>query len=111
MGYIGALGMAQAAPLKIGITWHLRSNHYPPHPEFMVPVAVRAVQLAVAGKLDTPVLLPAGVEYRHAVRKQNGQLKLWRGRQYARVSDIVESMHLEAFVETLEAAEAGVFMA
>ena len=58
MGATGAFGMAEAVTdgsvsLSAALHWHLRSNHYPPHPLSMIPVAVAAVEAMNAGDYDS----------------------------------------------------------
>ncbi len=88
-GYASAVGMAAAAPLRVALEWHLQSNHFPPIPVVMVPVAERAVLAARRGDYARHLRLPAGV--------------LWRGKRSAPVSAFVESFHLAAFIDTQEA--------
>ena len=90
MGSTQASGMADAAKngvigLKGAMVWHLRSNHYPPLPYELVAVAVRAVTKAREGLWESRVRLPAGV--------------VFRGRKTATVADVIESLHLDEFVE------------
>ncbi len=87
-GYLSAVGMATAAPLHAALKWHLQSNHFPPVPAVMVPVAERAVLAARGGDWAKLLRLPAGVRYRGNVK--------------ASVAEVVESFHLDAFVETHE---------
>lgn len=86
MGYLGALGMASAAPLDVALGWHLSSNCYPPVPRIMHPLAERAVLAARRGEWDRKLRLPKGVTFRD-------------GRKSVAVSQIVESLRLEAFVD------------
>lgn len=48
------------------VSWQLRCNFYPPHPEFMVPVAVEAVLWCRSGLHDDLLALPDGVTFRGA---------------------------------------------
>jgi hypothetical protein len=89
MGTTGTLGMAEAvndglATLTQAITWQLRSNHYPPVPMAMVPVAVAAVE-ALNEDDDRLIDMPEGVEFRD-------------GRTAVEASVIAESFHLYGFV-------------
>lgn len=90
-GYASAVGMAAALPLRTALKWHLQSNHFPPVPSVMVPVAERAVLAARGDDWAKLLRLPDGVRYRGNVK--------------ASVADIVESFHLDAFVETQEEAQ------
>ncbi len=87
-GYASARGMAAAAPLRAALEWHLQSNHFPPVPSYMVPVAERAVLAARAGNYDESLPLPPDV--------------LWRGNSKVPVSAVVESFHLDAFIDAQE---------
>lgn len=46
MGKLQATEMANLVGLETGIRWHLQSNHYPPYPEALVSVAIKAVEIA-----------------------------------------------------------------
>lgn len=87
MGYMSALGMRGAAGEDIALAWHLSSNHYPPIPAAMLPVAKRALKLARKGApWDTKLRLPKGVTHR-----VTGKV--------ATLGALVEHMHLEAFLD------------
>jgi hypothetical protein len=45
MGYTQATEMANLMDLELGIRWQLLHNHYPPVPNVMIPIAVRAIEL------------------------------------------------------------------
>lgn len=94
MGRMGTQDMLEHAPVNVALHWHLTSNHYPPHPTFMIPVAQAAIDKAKLGEWDAEIEMPAQVTY--------------RGRTSAKVSEIVESMHLEDFITEWEHPEAGV---
>lgn len=85
MGYLSAKEMREQADLEIALLWHLTSNHYPPLPEQMVPVARRAVELARAGHWNETMVLPKFIEYKGRIR-----MGVW---------EAVESMHLQAFID------------
>lgn len=85
MGYSSAVGMAAATDLRTALGWHLQSNHFPPVPAEMVPVAERAVKAARKGDYDRRLRLPAGAS--------------WKGQSTAPVSACVEAWHLDAFIE------------
>jgi hypothetical protein len=70
--------------LAVALEWHLRSNHYPPHPAFMIPVALRAVELASGDEWDEDIDLPEGVEY--------------KGGTTITVYEAIEAFHLDSFV-------------
>ena len=88
MGYLGALGMAQAAPLDAALSWHFTSNHFPPLPTSLIPVAKRAIKAAQAGEWDRKLRLPTGMS--------------WKGQRNAPVSACVEAWHLNAFIDNQE---------
>jgi len=50
--------------LEQAIGIHFSSNHYPPIPATMIPVAIEAIDLANQGEWEAPVRLPEGVYYR-----------------------------------------------
>lgn len=88
MGYATALGMAESdISLESKVSWHFQSNCYPPVPQFMVPIAVEAVMLAVEGNWDEVLELPEGVSY--------------RDQSEVSVGAIVDSLHLDAFVDVM----------
>lgn len=70
--------------LAIALEWHLRSNHYPPHPAALVPVALRAVELASDDLWDEDIDLPEGIEYKDGTT--------------ITVYEAIEAFHLDAFV-------------
>jgi hypothetical protein len=77
--------MTEMAGPEAAMHYHLTANHFPPVPESMVPVALKAVELAAEGDWDAELFLPDGIVY--------------RDRFTAPVHAIVEQHHLEAFVE------------
>jgi hypothetical protein len=58
---------------------HLQCNHYPPIPLSFVPVAKKAIKMAIKGCWDKTIKMPNK-------RKMN-------------VAELVEAMHLETFLE------------
>jgi hypothetical protein len=89
MGRMGAMFMAEQVSdhkvsLEAALHWHLTSNHYPPHPGFMVPVALRAIQKARKGEWHKGVRLPNKVTF--------------RGIRMPLVSDLIEALQLEDFI-------------
>jgi len=91
MGTIGTMSMAEEVgnghvSLRAALGWHLQSNHFPPHPSFMIGVAERAIRKARDGELDAKVRLPKGVEHRRYGRL----VPVWA---------IIESLHLDPFVD------------
>lgn len=87
MGHTSAVDMANWNPdLESAITWHLRSNHFPPHPYFMIPFAIRAVKKFNKGQWHTKVRLPADAEHRS-------------GKRLMPVLDVINTLHLDPFLE------------
>ena len=79
MGNLQAREMASLADLETAVTWHLRSNHYPPvHADF-VPIALKAIELANEGEYDAELTYPNGL-----VRT---------------VAHTVEGLHLDAYID------------
>lgn len=72
-------------PLDTQVRWHLTSNHYPPHSEGMVGVALKAIELALCEEWDHTLQLPEEV--------------LFRGSTTITVGEAVESLHLEPWLE------------
>ena len=76
--------------LEQSLTWHLRANHYPPVPASMVDPCIQAIEIANASQwgdadLNDRVALPDGV--------------LWRGEDTAPAWAIIESHHLDSFIQ------------
>lgn len=107
MGSEGARGFAEAvkdgsASLRAALEWHLAHNHYPPHPTILIPVAEKAIELANKAWNDdlpegdiyiiweTQIDLPEGVEF--------------QGSPTVSVTEAIESMHLQAFLDVPEEA-------
>lgn len=84
MGAVQAAEMAALADRETALRWHLQSNHYPPIPAEMIPVAIDAIEAAEDGDWDAQIPLMGIVE--------------WRGRTEAPVWALVEHMHLDAFI-------------
>ena len=85
MGRVTALGYVDAVErgyitTEQAIRAHINSNFYPPHPEPMADVAVRAVELANQGKADDII--------EHEMWKQGYSVRY-----------IIERLHLEPFVD------------
>jgi hypothetical protein len=85
MGRVYAEGIAETElPLATQIEWHLKSNHFPPVPEFMVKPCIEAINAANAGEWNKNISLPDGVGY--------------RGLTIAPVSAMIEQHHLDAWI-------------
>lgn len=87
MGYLAAADMAAQTDLESALSWHLRSNHFPPVPQTMVAPGVAAIA-ACESDVDRMVDLPAGVT--------------WRGQDAAPAWALVEALHLHAFLSDEE---------
>jgi len=88
MGRLGIEAMLQHTDASTALYWHLTANHYPPHPTFMIPVAQLAIDKVNAGETDFEIELPAQVK--------------WRGQSTVRASAVIESMHLDMFLQDQE---------
>lgn len=93
MGSMSAMEYASAVrdgntSLDTALIWHLRSNHYPPLPLFMLGPCKRAIKYANHGHWDARVRLPKGCS--------------WRGQHTAPASQIIEAHHLESFLDPQE---------
>lgn len=85
MGYISALGIAETdTTIEQMVSWHFSSNCYPPVPQYMVPVAVKAILMVLGEEGGEIVQLPEGVYF--------------RGDNEVNAYTIVENLHLWAFV-------------
>ena len=84
MGYVKGMEASHYMTLRDGVSYQLRVNHFPPPPEFMVDVAIEAVERFNDGDPASRVSLPNGT--------------MFRGRDYATAAEIVESFHLEPWV-------------
>lgn len=90
MGSMHAASMAEmvddgAVGIETALAWHLTSNHYPPLPAGLVPVALEVIEKANAGDWHAEVALPAGIS--------------WRNNRFAPVIACVEAWHLDAFLD------------
>jgi len=89
MGASSVKDMVSYAKTDTALWWHLTCNHYPPLPTSLLPVAKRAIAKANRGEYDAKVFMGKG--------------KLtFRGRKSATVAELVESMHLQEFIEEQE---------
>jgi hypothetical protein len=71
--------------MEDAIAIHLQGNHYPPVPRSMVKPCMEAIQNYNEGYHNEPVELPEGVS--------------WRGDTIAPSWAIIESHHLEAWLD------------
>lgn len=87
MGYSSALGIAQTdTSLEQQVSWHFSSNCFPPVPQLMVPFAVEAIEHAISDDWDVELQCPEGVSF--------------RGAEWVSVASIINSLHLDAFVDS-----------
>ena len=89
MGSLQAMDIAESdLDLESQIRYQLRSNHYPPVPESMIPVCIEAIDYANEGEREEMITLPEGVS--------------WKGEPCAPVHAIVEGHHLEFWIAESE---------
>ena len=93
MGAHGARAFAEQVEegnvdLSGALEWHLKSNHYPPLPYALVATAEEAIDKANDGDWDAEITMPEGIQFRHE--------------DTATVSLIVETMHLDEFLNPEE---------
>ena len=67
------------------ISIHFSSNCYPPVPQFMVQVAIDAIDAVNEGDYDRQIDLPAGVSFRDS--------------KTVSASDVVDQLRLDAWIE------------
>jgi hypothetical protein len=85
MGRLTAMEIAETElTLEDQITWHLKSNHFPPIPKSMVKPCIEAIDAANEGDWEKLISLPEGTGY--------------RGLTVAPVHAIVEAHHLETWI-------------
>lgn len=84
MGLNTALDLAENLDLELAIGYHLQGNHYPPVPLSMVQPCIDAIDAYYDEDYDRMIVLPEGV--------------LWKGRDQAPSSAIIEAHHLEAWL-------------
>ena len=84
MGYKTGTEIAGASNLTLEqqLSWHLQGNHYPPIDEVFIPVAKSAIEYAKSEEWDATIDMPNGLT--------------------RTVAFIVENLHLEPFIETME---------
>jgi hypothetical protein len=84
MGLNTALDLAESFDLDQAILIHLQSNHYPPVPASMVQPCIEAIDAYYEDDYDKMIALPEGV--------------LWKGRDQAPASAIIDGHHLHAWL-------------
>lgn len=110
MGSLAAQDMLNHAPsLDVALTWHLRSNHFPPHPLFMVRVAREALEAADDLDWMREIALPQGCETHGTVHSEQEDYRTddtcvlvnaveYRDGLTPTAGEIVESFHLADFL-------------
>jgi hypothetical protein len=86
MGHIQALEILNLITLEQDLRWHLQNNYYPPVPNVMIPILVKAVILCRKDQFNETIEIP--IEYRMG----------WLVPAYV----IVEAYHLEPWVNELD---------
>ena len=85
MGHSSAQDMAEYGGVnETTITWHLTSNHFPPHDVALVPVALAALDAMREDEPDRVIELPEIVTYRGQT-----EVEAW---------EIVSGLNLQAFL-------------
>jgi hypothetical protein len=84
MGLNTAIDLAENLDLEMAIGYHLQGNHYPPVPLSMVQPCIDAIDAYYDEDYDRMIQLPAPV--------------LWKGRDQAPASAIIEAHHLESWL-------------
>ena len=87
MGSLQASEMAEYADLDTALTWHLRSNHYPPVPLTMLEPCKQAIDAYWEDDLDRQIDL-------------NGSF--YRGKSFAPAREIIIAHHLDAWCSDSE---------
>jgi hypothetical protein len=76
--------MAELADIDQALAWHLGSNHFPPIPSAMIPVAKDAIEAASDDDWDREIDLRGIVE--------------WRDQTTAPAYALVDHMHLDPWI-------------
>ena len=85
MGHMGAMGMAEATDIDTGLSWHFRSNHYPPIPQAMIEPAKKAIEAGNEGDFDRQISLADIVTFKGATTAPAGEL--------------IGHLHLDAWID------------
>ena len=92
MGYLTAYDTYEfTKDLNTAVSMHLTSNCFPPVPQYMVPVAVEAIEKVVDEETYAMIELPNGVTFRNETS--------------VRAIDVVDCLHLFAFVDWINDKE------
>lgn len=97
MGSLQASAFAEqvsegAIDIDFALSWHLSSNHYPPVPSVFLPTCKAAIVAVEGFEPYQLVELPDGIEWKDG----RAEVEAWR---------IVESFHLDAFIDYDESEE------
>ena len=87
MGSLQAREMAELTDLDTALTWHLRTNHYPPVPLTMLEPCKQAIDAYWEDDLDKAIDL-------------NGSF--YRGEPFAPAREIIIAHHLDAWCSDAE---------
>ena len=80
-----------AVSLDAALTWHLTSNHFPPLPLPLVPVAIEAIKLGrEASELEDPDIWAETLDMPDGL--------LFRGGSTITVAEAIENLHLDPFL-------------
>lgn len=96
MGYLSAFDAAQVAELNQALEWHLTSNHYPPVSVDFIPACKQAIQTFVVAAGSTENL---GED--HIFKQLNETMVELPNGKFISVVELVEALHLDAFVDSL----------
>lgn len=129
MGSLSAQGFADAVndgdvQLTTALSWHLSSNHYPALPSFFIPTCIAAIEAGNDEDWDRELQLPRGcathkepvaldaTECKHGTEgNPYGNCSItniveWKdGRDVVRAGDLIESFHLDSFINCYEEDE------
>jgi len=88
MGSMRAMELASGefvSNIEQQISIHFSSNCYPPVPQFMVPVAIKAIDAFYDEDYDLMIDLPEGVEFRNS--------------KTVSASNVIDALRLDAWVQ------------
>ena len=123
MGSLNALGFAAAVndgdiQLEQALSWHLTSNHYPPLPTFFIPTCIAAIEAGNDEDWDQEITLPRGckthqqpvaLDATHCDTNDGCEITNiveWKdGRDVVRAGDLIESFHLDSFINCYDEDE------
>jgi hypothetical protein len=130
MGSLNAQGFADAvndglASIDTALSWHLTSNHYPPLPTFFISTCKAAIEAGNDEDWDREIKLPRGCathqrpvadDWTQEVCPETGtvgkgecritNIVEWKdGRDVVRAGDLIESFHLDSFINCYDEDE------